>query len=332
MHFNALIDAVVRQTTVLIAHLATAAGVRAPLAHLVNQVFLDLVGELEAQGLGRKVVADMFGIALRSYQLKVQRLAESATDRNSTLWEATLAFVQEEGPVSRVRVLDRFRYDDEALVRAVLHDLVESGLVYRTGRGDGMAFRAADPGELGEAFLADEGEMASQFVWIVVYRSSPVTFGQLLKETRLEPDRLAAALDALVADGRVETEDDGDETRWVCQKCLLPAGTSVGWEAALFDHFQAVVTAMCAKLRRGETRSLPQDVLGGSTWSFDVWAGHPRRDEVLGLLRELRARVQTLNDEVIAYNDTHGRRADADEVTVYLGQTVVLGTDLEETA
>ncbi|MEZ4464475.1 MAG: hypothetical protein R3F43_08195 [bacterium] len=149
MDFSALIDAIVRQTTVLIAHLATAAGVRAPLAHVANQVFLELVRELEAQGLGRKVVADMFGIALRSYQLKVQRLSESATDRQRTLWNATLDFIQTSGPVSRTRVMQRFAHDDEGQVRAVLHDLVESGLVYRTGGGLGTAYRAASPDDLG---------------------------------------------------------------------------------------------------------------------------------------------------------------------------------------
>jgi hypothetical protein len=46
-----LIDAVVRQTTVLIAALATAAGHRAPLAGVANQVFADLVKELKQQGL-----------------------------------------------------------------------------------------------------------------------------------------------------------------------------------------------------------------------------------------------------------------------------------------
>jgi hypothetical protein len=43
VNVNLLIDAIVRQTTVLIAQLATAAGVRAPLAHTANQVFVDLV-------------------------------------------------------------------------------------------------------------------------------------------------------------------------------------------------------------------------------------------------------------------------------------------------
>ena len=39
MNVNLLIDALVRQTTVLIAQLATIAGIRAPLAHVADQVF-----------------------------------------------------------------------------------------------------------------------------------------------------------------------------------------------------------------------------------------------------------------------------------------------------
>ena len=60
-----LIDAIVQQTTLLIAQLATSAGIRAPLAHIADQVFLDLANEIEQQGVSRKVVADMFGLALR---------------------------------------------------------------------------------------------------------------------------------------------------------------------------------------------------------------------------------------------------------------------------
>ena len=46
MNVKILIDSIVRQTTVLIAQLATSGGVRAPLAHVANQVFLDLSREL----------------------------------------------------------------------------------------------------------------------------------------------------------------------------------------------------------------------------------------------------------------------------------------------
>ena len=52
MNVKILIDAIVRQTTLLIAQLSTAAGIRAPLAHIADHVFLDLARELEQQGLG----------------------------------------------------------------------------------------------------------------------------------------------------------------------------------------------------------------------------------------------------------------------------------------
>ena len=134
-----LIDAIVRQTMVLIAQLATAGGGRAQLSHTANQVFLDLVAALKEQGLGNKVIADMFGMALRTYQTKLQRLSESRTDRGRSLWEALLGFLQEKGrerAVPRAVILQRFRHDDALVVSGVLRDLVDSGLLYRTGRGD----------------------------------------------------------------------------------------------------------------------------------------------------------------------------------------------------
>src|SRR5688572_10412835 len=76
VNHHILIDAIVRQTTVLIAQLATAGGVRAPLAHLANQVFLELTRALEEQGVSRRVGADMFGMALRAYVRKIQRVSE----------------------------------------------------------------------------------------------------------------------------------------------------------------------------------------------------------------------------------------------------------------
>src|SRR5262245_28105850 len=104
MHASLLIERVVRQTTVLIAQLSTAAGIRAPLANIADQVFLELSREIEAQGVARKVAADMFGLALRTYQRKVQRLAESATQRNTTLWEAVFQHIRENDGIARARL------------------------------------------------------------------------------------------------------------------------------------------------------------------------------------------------------------------------------------
>src|SRR5215470_1159868 len=113
MNLSVLIDSIVRQVTVLIAQLATAGGVRAPVAHIANQVFVQLARELEAQGVSRKVSADMFGMALRAYQRKLRRLAEGATDPGATLWRKALEFIRAEPLVTRLQLTERFARDEE---------------------------------------------------------------------------------------------------------------------------------------------------------------------------------------------------------------------------
>lgn len=139
MNAQLLIDSIVRQVTVLIAQLATSGGVRAPIAHLANQVFVELANELQAQGVSRKVSADMFGMALRPYIRKLRRLSEGKTDAGKTLWQAVLDFIGDEGMVTRTRVLERFSRDDKLQVSGVLRDLIESGLVFVSGSERGVA-------------------------------------------------------------------------------------------------------------------------------------------------------------------------------------------------
>src|SRR6185295_17020513 len=142
MSVQILIDSIVRQTTVLIAQLATSGGVRAPLAHIANRVFMDLTAELDRQGVSRKVGADMFGMALRAFQRKIQRIRESSTDEGQSLWAAVLSFLQNNAVVTRRGVLTRFGRDDPMLVKSVLYDLTESGFAFRSGSGDDMTYRA----------------------------------------------------------------------------------------------------------------------------------------------------------------------------------------------
>ena len=93
MNTQMLIETVVQQTMVFIAQIATAGGVRAPLAQVANQVFLELTNELGNQGVTKKVIADMFGMALRTYHRKVRELSAGRTDGGGTLWASVLATV-----------------------------------------------------------------------------------------------------------------------------------------------------------------------------------------------------------------------------------------------
>ena len=80
MNAQLLIDAVVQQTMVFIASLATAGGVRAPLAHVAEQVFLDLTNELQNRGVKKNVIADNLGAH------KVAGVRRAIQRADATLW------------------------------------------------------------------------------------------------------------------------------------------------------------------------------------------------------------------------------------------------------
>jgi hypothetical protein len=322
VNVQVLIDAIVRQTTVLIGQLATTGGVRAPLAHIANEVFLSLVAELSDQGVSQKVIADMFGMALRSYQQKVQRLSESATDRGLTLWEAVYAYLREREVASRADVLRRFRHDNEAGVRGILNDIVASGLVYRTGKGDHTVYRVASDEDL-ERAGGQAAQAAESLVWLTVYRQGPIGRAALSDLLPLDAQAVSGALELLVSEGRIERVSDEGGGVYASARCLIPIGDPSGWEAGLFDHFQALVGAMTTKLRNGTTRALPDDQVGGSTFSFDVWPGHPHDERVRSLLRDLRAQVGAVWDDVATYNASHQPSPNQGaKVTLYFGQSV----------
>ncbi len=323
MNTRLLIDAIVRQTTVLIAQLSTTAGIRAPLAHIADQVFLDLVKEIENQGVGKKVVADMFGLALRTYQKKVRRLTESVTVRDRTLWEAVLDYLQQHGSTARGDLLKRFFYDGEENVAAVLNDLVLSGVVYKTGSGPSTIYGMTSRDDYKQLLDRDAADSVAQLVWVAIYRSAPTSRKELVKSLSLEEEVLDGAIAVLLEEGRIEAEQTTEGLRLRAGRFLVPVGSAKGWEAAVFDHYQAIVTAVCAKLQGGVTQSARDDVVGGATLSFDVYPGHPHEDRVYGLLKEVRGLVNELWDEVSAPNQENPVSDEEKvKVTFYFGQGV----------
>jgi predicted transcriptional regulator len=328
MNPQILIDSMVRQTTVLVAQLATSGGLRAPLSHLADQVFLELSEELDAQGLSRRVSADMFGMALRTYLRKIQRLRESASARDRTLWAAVYDFVASKDVVSRKDILDRFLRDDEGLVRGVLHDLSENGLVFTTGVGAEAMFRAATRSELGRMHEL-RGAAIDELVWALVYREGPLRRDELETIVAVSRESLDASLARLASDGRVQTKQADGAVTWVARRFALPLGSPQGWEAAVFDHFRAVCQTIAQKLRQ-LTRSQPDDTIGGSTFTYEVWPGHPMEEEVKGALARFRTEHGALRNRVTQYNQTHEMPENRTRVTVYGGQNVVVEDEDED--
>jgi len=325
MNPQILIDAIVRQTTVLVARLSTVEGVRSPLGHIANEVFVGLVNELESQGVSKKVIADMFGMALRSYRQKVQRLGESVTTRGVTLWTAVQRFLAERGSASRTELFAKFQHDEEASIRGILNDLVESGLIVRTGRGDDTRFRIATAEELRDVeALADSRPQDSNaaLVWVHIYREGPMSLDRIAQLVPLSRATIESAVEALVADGRIrrETSENGDQ--FAAEHVLIPVGETAGWEAAVVDHHGAVLNAIAAKLSKRTRISAAADEVGGTTLTFDLWPGHPREQEVRNLLRSTRAQLLPLWEEVDAYNRGHVGK-ETYKVHFYCGQYVV---------
>jgi len=263
----------------------------------------------------------MFGVALRTYHEKVRRLSESTTVRGKSLWAATLEFLEERGSASQIEILQRFVNDDEATLRGVLADLVDSGLVFRTGRGATATYLPRKAEELASAASAN-GESTAALVWVAVGRFGPVTMDELARAVPLQRDEIETAVASLVSDGRVRTSDRDETVTYRTDLCFIPLGTSVGWEAAVFDHYQAVVTAICAKLRAGKSASHASDQLGGSTFAMTVWDGHPEKDAVLAQLAEMRSRAMALRERVTEFNRTHEPPSGAVRVVSYMGQSV----------
>lgn len=319
MDTKVFIDSIMRQTIVLIAQFAATAGIRAPLAHLADEVFLSLSSELESQGVSRKLVADMFGMALRSYQRRVQRLRESATNPGQTLWQLVLGYLEARGRATRKDVHEQFCGDDPEALGAILNDLVRSGLASRTGSG-GTALFAVTPEEDRQA-LARLGkeETVAALVWLDLCRNPNTSTQDAAERLGLAEDLVESAVASLTAQGRI-TNRDGRVTP---EPMVIPVGAEAGWEAAVFDHFQAVAGAITMKLRQGSTRSTADDTTGGSTLTFEIDATHPAAARVLGLLERVRSDVFTLWNEV----ETLNAKRPLDErssrrVTFYVGQSV----------
>ena len=335
MQSRVLIDQIMQQTTVLIAQLSTAAGIRAPLAHIADEVFLHLSDSIEKQGVSRKVAADMFGMALRTYQRRVQAITESSSARDQTLWEAVFDYIQHPPGRTRAETLHRFRWDGESSVKAVLHDLINSGLIYSIKQGGNTLYKVTPESDL--QTLAEHSERSSlpSLVWVHIYRqgeSKPSTVAQHLKaDERVIREVIAELVEAgrleEIASDQSPGDDEDLESLYRSANCYLPVGSQVGWGAAVYDHFQAMAKAIAHKLNSHGARSAQDDQIGGATLSFDLYPGHPQEAEVLSLLKRYRAEINELWSRVVettneARSQGEEPHEDAFKVTFYMGQNI----------
>ena len=172
----------------------------------------------------------------------------------------------------------------------------------------------ADRGRVAEHARA---ETVTSMVWLALYRK-PSTRAELGAALPFAPVLVDQAVESLIAEGRVRR----DGPTLSAESFVVPVGAEQGWEAAVFDHFSAVASAIAAKVHRG-ARSDAKDVVGGATLTFEVAPDHPNFEEVRGLLARIRRDVNDVWARVMQHNERHPLDdARKIKVTVYFGQNV----------
>jgi hypothetical protein len=74
----------------LIPQCSTAAGIMEPLTKVESGIFSDPTQELEAQGVRRDIVADIFDLTFRTYQEQVNGSTHNADFHDSNVYFAYL--------------------------------------------------------------------------------------------------------------------------------------------------------------------------------------------------------------------------------------------------
>jgi hypothetical protein len=206
----------------------------------------------------------------------------------------------------------------------VLGDLVTSGLLYSTGRGQHAAYRSTSVDDQQALYDEQTLETLLHMVWLEIGDRPGSTREQLYERFAGRAERVDRVLSALIADERVQVERGGGAERFHTQRVLVPPGSEAGWETAVFDHFRAVCGAIASKLRDGGPGVDGKALTGGSTLCFEVHAGHPHDAEVKALLERFREQAFELWNRVSQQNQRHpAPEAERTKVIFYFGQNVI---------
>jgi hypothetical protein len=155
-----------------------------------------------------------------------------------------------------------------------------------------------------------------------MYREGPLTLAEIAMRAQTDEGLIETPVLRLVEQGRVQRAVEGEITRYEARALVIPIGAVAGWEGAVFDHFKAVTKTILARLDSQGTTRL-EDSVGGSTYTIDIWDGHPLADEVRGTLGQMRSTLSDLRQRVSQYNEAHKLPDDHERVVIYAGQSMV---------
>jgi hypothetical protein len=202
-------------------------------------------------------------------------------------------------------------------------------LVFSSGVGNGQAFRAATKDEAKTLKRGSDSAGLEAFVWSTIYRSGELSLEELSQRTSLSSAELMPLVEGLLASGKVERTND-TPPRLRAQHLVLGFDDPAGWESSVLDHFTALVQTIMRKLSLDQ-RASRKDEIGGSTYHFVLWRGHPFESEILGELARFRERMSALRAKLDEHNREQPGPKRRLRVVAYYGQSTVEEDDDETT-
>lgn len=323
MSERVLFRVLVSQSARLIARIITLTNARPNLAHLQEDFFYELSVHLQNYGVPRRVAADMFGLAMRSYLRRIKKYNDELSDREHqlSLWQIVYSKISESPDIQRQKLLDSFSFSHRDSVCSVLKHLCEAGLVTEHRRDGVISYSARER----DANELDVDEVA-QYLWVMIFVHDESSFPheQLLDEAipLFGEQMVSAGLDLLIDDGCVDKLlHDG-----TCSYSTVRSNPEqpFGWLVAISIHLDSVFEAVITKLTMMQSEAdLDADVRGG-TWTFKLRGDHPFKDRVSHLFDGYQKNVKELFASVHQYNESHPDHDDSDEYQVdfYMGQGV----------
>jgi len=328
--FELLIDGVARQSVRLIAHIATFAG-RSRLSGLTEQMFGWMVTALREEcDLNHGVIQSMLALPRSTYFDRLSRRSESGHGVN--LWLAILLQFQRRAPAplsveELAQILPRV---DEHSLRGILADLQKQELIAcATGGASNLAWErfAIVDAERVKTVIDCALEDISSMLLVAVYQNGPIGVSALAERLGLAVAEIEDGLLDLNDRGLIDVDRSNGAERWDCKGLDIAFENVEAWHAAVYDHVHAVVNAVIGKLRSEKTQACMEDEVGGSTFSYEVWPGHPHEKRVGALFKKVRAEGNQLLEELRVFEQSEAAKAKPPaaqrrKVVFYCGQAV----------
>ncbi|MBT9558306.1 MAG: hypothetical protein IV100_19895 [Myxococcales bacterium] len=196
-----------------------------------------------------------------------------------------------------------------------MHFLTRYELLGSRGRGASRRFEVLH----GERVRRDSSFDLS----VLLFRDGPLTLPELATRLGESEATIQSHLDRLDGEGRLKRRDGEGGPRYALDDYHIPIGTPLGFEAALWDHIRVVFRAVSKKVRMRHHRSGLDDLIGGTTFSFDVPEDDPLYSELAGYLKRTRLEMEGWLARVKALEQAPGWEGRPKRrVTIYAGQMV----------